>query len=139
MAQLVDARIRFDDQFDDVIDDLRKLSYFQDLASIALFCGAFGLRENVRFPRAKGNRDVRIQVLNNVAGGLLLSDAIAVLELAELADPLAPSHLAERTQLFQEYVNGGLSLLSEMRKNGQLLSTAIPRLITEAVTDKGEN
>lgn len=138
MAQLTDARIRFDDSFDEVIDDLRKLPYFSDLASVALFCAALGYSSRTKFEKARGNRDVRAHVLNNVTGGSILSDALGLIELPDLQDPLSEENLVKRIQIFQEYANGGLQILSEMRKNGQLLASAIPRLITEAIQTRGE-
>ncbi len=133
-----DVRIRFDDEFDEVIDDLRKLPYFPDLASLAIFSASLGYAKQVKHERTKGNREVRAQVLLNSPSGALITDALGVVELIEAADPLSAENLEARMRVFQDYANGGLMLMSQMREQGQLLASAVPKLIVDQIKKSGE-
>ncbi len=128
-----DLRLRFDDEFDEILDDLREISYFADLASIALFCAALGSARHHRSPRTKGSRDVRIQLILNIPGAASFMDAIALIHLSSESDPLSAERLEERLGLLEEFANGGLSLLTQMKNSGHLLSAAIPAIISDQV------
>lgn len=128
-----DLRLRFDDEFDEILDELKNLAYFDDLASIAVFAAALGVSNGLRHQRIKGARDVRVQLLLNIPGAAIFMDSLALVELTGYEDPLASELTEKRLLLMEEFANGGLAVLSNMKNNGQLLAAAIPSIITQQI------
>ena len=134
---MADIRVRFDDKFDAVLEELRGTEYFADLSAIAIFAGALGFANGVT-ANARGNKDVRLSVLLGTPGALPLINAIALAcaEESEL-DPLRSEGLANRAKLFEGFVNGGLGALQEIRKLGKPLAIAIPELVSSNFKNAG--
>lgn len=125
-----DIRIRFDDVYSDLIDELRQLDYFVDLGSITLFAGALGYSNKVS-RTARGTRDVRLNVLGGTPGAHDFMNAIYLINPinAEVLDPLSKDSEPERAKYLEGFVNGGLQLLNDIRLQGKPMSIAVPELI----------
>lgn len=126
-----DLRIRFDDRFSTYLDELRDTGFFMDLASIALFCAALGFKNKNKVV-ARGNRDVRYGVLLGTVGASQLVDSIFLLEHSEdMHDLLREETVPSRVKLFEQYCNGGLEGISNLRKSGRPMTAIIPDLINQ--------
>lgn len=130
-----DIRIRFDDNFDTIIDELRSLPFFDDNGTIALFCAALGHDRETVLQRKRGTRDVRLNVLLAIPGALELTYILALSEKSEAdSDPLSDENLESRIRLFEGYANGGLSVLAELKKDGRSLEIVIPELVHRKIS-----
>lgn len=128
---MADIRIRFDDTFDDVLEELRRIEYLSDLSSIALLAASIGFENQVKAP-SRGTKDVRLAVMLGAPGALALFNAIALASgEIEDEDPLNHEQLSARAKVFESFVNGGLKSLQEIRAQGRTLSVAIPELINQ--------
>ena len=129
----VDIRIRFDDRFDALIDEMRELPFFGDNGSVALFCAALGMDKKITHIRKRGTRDVRLNVLLGIPGALELTYLVGIVSSKENQfDPLSDAELDQRIKVFEGYVNGGLSILKDLKRDGRGLQI----IVTELVTDK---
>ena len=127
-----DLRIRFDDSFDKLIDELRELPYFEDNASVAVFAASYGFSQNERLRRKRGSRDVRVNVLLGYPGALELMTSFALISaLQDGETKIEDLDMVQKARLTEEYANGGLALLKQIRSTGQVMSVAIPSLINK--------
>jgi hypothetical protein len=130
----VDIRIRFDDRFDDLVDELRDLPFFGDNGSVALFCAALGFDKKTTHIRKRGNRDVRLNVLIGIPGALELTYLVGIISSKEAVfDPLSDAEIEQRVKVFEGYVNGGLSILKESKRDGRNLQVIVTELVTHKV------
>lgn len=128
-----DYRIRFDDEFDNLLDALRQTEYFSENSEIAIFAGAFGLSKNHKFKRVKGSRDVRVNVLLGSPGGVEFTYLVGMqIPESESPDPLSDLSLEMRIELIELFVNGGLHALNAMLKEGRSLSLAISEVLSSS-------
>ena len=131
-----DYRIRFDDEFDSLLDALRQTEFFSENSEIAIFAGAFGLSRNHKFKRVKGSRDVRLNVLLGSPGGVEFAYLVGMqIPESESKDPLGDATLEMRIELIELFVNGGLHALNAMFKEGRSLSLAISETLSTSFND----
>jgi dnd system-associated protein 4 len=127
-----DLRVRFDDTFDKLIDELRELPYFTDNSTIAVFAASLGFSSKARFKRRRGSRDVRVNVLLGYPGALELMNTLALLDAeVDSVAALNDATMQARAKILEEYTNGGLSVLKSLRAEGRLLALVIPDLINK--------
>jgi hypothetical protein len=128
-----DYRIRFDDEFDSLLDVLRQTGFFSENSEIVIFAGAFGLSKNHKFQRVKGSRDVRVNVLLGSPGGVEFTYLVGMqIPESESTDPLSEAALEKRIELIELFVNGGLHALNAMLKEGRSVSLAISELLSSS-------
>lgn len=126
-----DLRIRLDDTFTPIIDELRLSPFFPDLSAVILFCAALGHSKGIK-RQGRGLREVRLMVLLSHHGAYELFNALSLAadEMHTLVDPLAEEHTPFRAKLMEEYANGGLSILKAAYEAGKPISILIPQLVS---------
>ena len=86
---------------------------FQTLRDALSFAAALGYRERrrLKLDERAGREDIQAQIYNgNDAVDLIFAIALAEAKSAEI---LKPTNEKECIQIFEEYANGGLSLITE--------------------------
>jgi len=137
-----DYRIRFDDEFDDLIDAMKSTELFVENSEIALFAGSLGLSRSSSRTRAKGTKDVRLSVFFGVAGGMELLNLVGLaIEFDDSPDPLADSAIDRRLALLEGYVNGGLEILKAITDSGRSLPLSLVEIYSsefESITKESD-
>jgi len=131
-----DYRIRFDDQYDHLLDELRDKCEFSEISEIVLFAAALGLHHNSQDQRRKGTRDVRLSVFLGTPGGLELLYLIGM-ELDERSwpDPLSDDCQENQIELLEAYANGGLRILQSIFNQGRSLSLALTEMRVDQMNE----
>jgi dnd system-associated protein 4 len=119
MVVRTDPRLHFAGRHSTLIDELRLDGGFESLAQVAVFSAALGQNRGRKSDRSNSQYDVRFSVLQTLPGGEELINAIAIANapLPIVSDPLSEDKLDERLRLFEEFVNGGLDVVSETIQN----------------------
>jgi hypothetical protein len=125
-----DLRIRLDDSYSSIIDELRLSPFFPDLSWLILFCCTLGFAKGVKKP-GRGSREVRLMVLLGHHGAFELYGALGLgdQDFDAYPDPLGEEHSVARAKLIEEYANGGLSIIKELYEGGKPISVVVPQLI----------
>jgi hypothetical protein len=125
-------RLRFDDSFESVLDEMKELSYFDDNSSIAIFAASLALDQNLSRPCKRSSKDIRLNVLLGTSGGRELMYLIAVSnQLFASDDPLSEENTLEVLRAFEAHANAGLELLDNLKKSGRTMASVIPEMVAQ--------
>ena len=127
-----DTRIRFDDQLYVTLDKMRDSGLFQNLAEIAMFCTALGIRQSESLT-AKGPRDVRLSVLLQEAGAQELLVLATMVKTKLQVSDLGSVSLEERADILEAFCNGGLHIMDRLTSSGKSIEAAIADIIDNEI------
>ncbi|GLW23495.1 DNA phosphorothioation-associated protein 4 [Microbispora triticiradicis] len=108
-----DVRVRRPQEHDDLIGRLttREGGPFPNYWQVLVFAAALGWSQGRREPFEKAGEPIRYGLFNSSATVSSTIDSMGVLAYPNDAGVMAEDRLPERIKVFEEYANGGLSII----------------------------
>jgi len=102
---------------------------FRDTREFVCFAAGYGFRKGRFEPISSNGREVKLSAIHGIdLGGQLIVEAIAIAHTEDI-DVLHPDRAQERAEVFEGYVNGGLSLIlghsNEDESSGEVIASII--------------
>lgn len=111
---------------------------FPSILDLFVFAAALGKAEGKSVPLASPSADpIRLELFQRESGHELLIQMLAVLEHPDDLEILEDDRAAERVEIFEQYVNGGLEIIqTHLKANPKVRDDDALQLLVNRYIDK---
>lgn len=132
-----DIRVRRPEEHSKLLTILKDENIFSSFKNILVFAASLGYKKQIRLPFEKSGERIMLRIFDENID----IPFIHCLALAETKDTniLKREHFSDAVLIFEEYANGGLSIISEYIKDGTNALQSIELLINSELSDDLNN